>query len=58
MQAIVTSDVAAAGAKMVIESSKHERIDDLYEDQARGRFRLLDRRDFGDKSASFFEFSN
>jgi 16S rRNA (guanine966-N2)-methyltransferase len=57
MQAIVASPIAIAGAKLVIESGKHERIDELYEDKAQGSFRLLDRRDFGDTCASFFVFS-
>jgi len=49
MQALQTSQVATAGTLAFIESSKHEAIGDQY-----GPFRLLDRRGFGDKSASFF----
>jgi 16S rRNA (guanine966-N2)-methyltransferase len=58
LQALVESSVAAPGAKLMIESSKQERIDELYEVQGKGRFRLLDRREFGDKSAAFFEYSD
>lgn len=49
MLALQSSSLAVTGAIVVIESSRHERIDDHY-----GSFRLLDRREFGDKSASFF----
>lgn len=49
MEAIESSSVAGPGAIVVIESSRHERIDDEY-----GSFHLLDRRQFGDKSASFY----
>jgi 16S rRNA (guanine966-N2)-methyltransferase len=54
MQALASSGVAASGAKVVIESSKHERIDDVYAGHGSQCFQLLDRREFGDKSASFF----
>jgi 16S rRNA (guanine966-N2)-methyltransferase len=50
MGAVVTTAAARIGTIVVIESSRHERIDDAY-----GPFRLLDRRPFGDKSASFFQ---
>ncbi|OFZ17849.1 MAG: 16S rRNA (guanine(966)-N(2))-methyltransferase RsmD [Bdellovibrionales bacterium RBG_16_40_8] len=50
MLAIAHSQVAAINTRVVIEASRHERIDDKY-----GPFRLLDRRQFGDKSASFFQ---
>ena len=49
MEALTLSAVAAPGATVVIEASRHERIDDAY-----GSFQLLDRREFGDKSASFY----
>jgi 16S rRNA (guanine966-N2)-methyltransferase len=49
MESIQSSAVAAPGTVVVIESSRHERIDDQY-----GPFQLLDRREFGDKSASFY----
>jgi 16S rRNA G966 N2-methylase RsmD len=49
MQALPLSKVAAPKTLVVIESSRHERIDDQYED-----FLLLDRREFGDKRASIF----
>lgn len=50
MQAIETSAVVAPSGIVVIESSRQERIDDQY-----GPFQLLDRREFGDKLASFFK---
>lgn len=43
------SKVCRQGGVVVIESGKHERIEDEY-----GTFKLLDRREFGDKSASIF----
>lgn len=49
MEAMASSKVCRVGGLVVIESSKHERMDDNY-----GVFKLLDRRDFGDKSASIF----
>ena len=49
MEAIQSSAVAAVNTTVIIESSRQERIDDQY-----GPFQLLDRREFGDKSASFF----
>ena len=50
MEAVIPSRVAALNTKVIIEASRHERIDDKY-----GPFHLLDRRQFGDKSASFFQ---
>ncbi|MCB0349603.1 MAG: 16S rRNA (guanine(966)-N(2))-methyltransferase RsmD [Bdellovibrionales bacterium] len=50
MEAASTTQAAKIGTIFVIESSRHERIDDAY-----GPLRLLDRRAFGDKSASFFQ---
>jgi 16S rRNA (guanine966-N2)-methyltransferase len=49
MQAIEISKVAADGTLVVVESGGKEQIEDRY-----GAFQLLDRRVFGDKSASFF----
>ncbi len=43
------SKVCRSGGVVVIESGRHERIEDEYEP-----FKLLDRREFGDKSASIF----
>jgi len=54
MQALAASAAMGSGAKVVIESGRHERIDDVYEDNSHGALRLLDRREFGDKSASFY----
>ena len=53
MAALAQSAAANEGAVVVIESAKRERIDDEY-----GSFQLLDRRSFGDKSASFFRKAN
>jgi 16S rRNA (guanine966-N2)-methyltransferase len=50
MLALQASSVSRPGGLVVIESSRQERIDDKY-----GAFQLLDRREFGDKSASFFQ---
>lgn len=50
MNALKDSEVAQENTIVIIESSRHERIDDDY-----GAFHLLDRREFGDKSASFFK---
>lgn len=50
MEALAKSSVVAVGGVVVIESRSHERIDDQYDG-----FRLLDRREFGDKKASFFK---
>jgi 16S rRNA (guanine966-N2)-methyltransferase len=52
MTALSESKIVANGTLVVIESAKRERIEDQY-----GSFQLLDRRQFGDKSASFFRFS-
>lgn len=49
MEAIAMSSVCRLGGVVIIESSAHERIDDQYL-----KFKLLDRRHFGDKSASIF----
>lgn len=49
MMAISMSQVIHEGSVVVIESSRHERIDDNYEN-----LKLLDRRNFGDKDMSFF----
>jgi len=49
MQALANSAVAGPGTKVVIEAGRHETMADAY-----GDFELLDRRQFGDKSASFF----
>jgi 16S rRNA (guanine966-N2)-methyltransferase len=53
MQAMQTSKAAMVGTLVIIEASRHEQIDDVY-----GEFQLLDRREFGDKSASFFQKKN
>lgn len=53
MEAVKTSPVAKPGTIVVLESGHKERVDDAY-----GSFRLLDRRQFGDKSASFFQKVN
>lgn len=49
MEALSKSRVCRKGGVAIIESGKHERIEDQY-----GSFKLLDRRAFGDKSASIF----
>jgi len=49
MEALQKSRVLRPSGVAVIEASRHERIDDAY-----GPFLLLDRREFGDKSASFY----
>lgn len=49
MNALSASQVCRPGGLVVIEASSHERIDEEY-----GEFKLLDKRDFGDKSASIF----
>ncbi|MEK6556654.1 MAG: 16S rRNA (guanine(966)-N(2))-methyltransferase RsmD [Bdellovibrionota bacterium] len=49
MEAIALSRVCRPGGVVIIESSAQERIDDEYKS-----FKLLDRREFGDKSASIF----
>jgi 16S rRNA (guanine966-N2)-methyltransferase len=49
MQTIENSGVAGNGTLVVIESGRQEQLEDQY-----GAFQLLDRREFGDKSASFF----
>jgi 16S rRNA (guanine966-N2)-methyltransferase len=51
MESVAISKVAGPNTKVVIESSRQERIEDEY-----GSFHLLDRKAFGDKSASFFQF--
>ncbi len=56
MGALANSPCVEYGSIAVIESSRHERIDDVYESDRKGAFQLLDRRQFGDKSASFFVF--
>lgn len=47
--AVEGSAVAKSGTIVVIEAARQERIEDKY-----GAFHLLDRRQFGDKSASFY----
>lgn len=47
--AMAKSEVCRKGGMVIIEASKHERVDEAY-----GPFKLLDRRDFGDKSAFIF----
>lgn len=49
MQALPKSKVAGPQTLVIIESSRHEQIDDKYD-----AFLLLDRREFGDKRASIF----
>lgn len=53
LAAISTSSVLGSQTLIVIESSRHEMLNNVY-----GRLSLLDRRDFGDKSASFFRVIN
>ena len=49
MEEISKSRVCRPGGVVIIEASSQERIDDQY-----NSFKLLDRRKFGDKSASIF----
>lgn len=49
IESIAESTVCRPGGVVIIESSRHERMDDQYKS-----FKLLDRREFGDKSASIF----
>jgi 16S rRNA (guanine966-N2)-methyltransferase len=49
LEAVAKSEVCREGGVVIIEASKHERVDDNY-----GVYKLLDRRDFGDKSAFIF----
>ncbi len=51
MTELAVSRAAGDGTIAVIESARREHIEDHY-----GAFHLLDRRAFGDKSASFYEF--
>lgn len=48
--AVESSLVAKLGTVVVIEASRHEHVENSY-----GAFHLLDRRDFGDKSALFYK---
>lgn len=50
MNALAISKTFEPGTKVMIESTKHERIDDVY-----GVFQLLDRKNYGDKNLSFFK---
>lgn len=54
--ALANSECVANGTIVVMESGRQERIEDIYESARKGAFHLLDRRQFGDKSASFFVF--
>lgn len=49
MERLAASQVVREGGLVAIESSSHERIDDQYLP-----FKLLDRKDFGDKCVSYF----
>jgi 16S rRNA (guanine966-N2)-methyltransferase len=50
MESLCQSKVAAVGTKVVIESSRQERLEIQY-----AQFLRLDQRSFGDKTASFFK---
>jgi 16S rRNA (guanine966-N2)-methyltransferase len=50
MLALQSSRIFMNGTKVIIESSRHDRVDNQY-----GPLHLLDQRDFGDKSASIFQ---
>lgn len=50
MLALAASLAFKPGTLVVIESTKHEKIQDLYQS-----FVLIDRKDYGDKLVSFFE---
>ncbi len=52
MVAISNSNVHKEGTIVVIESTKHEAIEDSY-----GHLKLIDRKDYGDKFLSFFKNS-
>jgi 16S rRNA (guanine966-N2)-methyltransferase len=49
LTALSRSEACRVGGVAIIEASKHEQVDQAY-----GTFKLLDQRDFGDKSAFIF----